>query len=75
MLIPKVIGYLEMNAAKRINQIRGTTGIPFWQRNYYEHVIRNEQSLNEIRQYIESNPLCWAEDEENPINMKMNHAS
>lgn len=33
-----------------------------WQRNYYEHIIRNEKSLNRIRQYITDNPLRWAFD-------------
>jgi putative transposase len=37
-----------------------------WQRNYYEHVIRDDASLNLIRQYIMDNPSRWAEDEENP---------
>lgn len=37
-----------------------------WQRNYYEHVIRNEESLNRIRQYIADNPARWALDRENP---------
>jgi len=37
-----------------------------WQRNYYEHVIRNEDSLNHIRQYIVDNPARWAFDRENP---------
>ena len=36
-----------------------------WQRNYYEHVIRNEYDLNEIRKYIIENPLKWALDKEN----------
>lgn len=34
-----------------------------WQRSYYEHIIRNEDELYEIRKYIEENPLKWAEDE------------
>jgi REP element-mobilizing transposase RayT len=38
----------------------------FWQRNYYEHVIRNEDDLNGIREYITNNPLKWELDEENP---------
>ena len=38
----------------------------FWQRNYFEHVIRNEESLNRIRQYILDNPARWAFDRENP---------
>jgi len=37
-----------------------------WQRNYYEHIIRNEQSLNRIRQYILDNPARWAFDCANP---------
>jgi hypothetical protein len=37
-----------------------------WQRNYYEHVIRNEESLNRIREYIMNNPLQWEFDRENP---------
>lgn len=37
-----------------------------WQRNYHEHIIRNEESLNLIRQYILDNPACWESDEENP---------
>jgi putative transposase len=37
-----------------------------WQRNYHEHIIRDEESLNLIRQYILDNPACWASDEENP---------
>jgi REP-associated tyrosine transposase len=37
-----------------------------WQRNYYEHIIRDEDSLNRIRQYIVNNPTRWAFDRENP---------
>jgi len=37
-----------------------------WQRNYYEHIIRNEEELNHVRQYIAENPLNWRTDEENP---------
>jgi len=37
-----------------------------WQRNYYEHVIRGEESLNRIRQYIIDNPIRWDSDRENP---------
>ena len=38
-----------------------------WQRNYYDHVIRNEADLQRIRQYIADNPARWAEDRENPL--------
>ena len=57
MLLPKIIGYIKMNTAKQINQLRNAHGVPVWQRNYYEHVIRNEESLNIIRQYIAENPV------------------
>ena len=51
---------------KRINTMRGTPGASVWQRNYYEHVIRNESALDRIRRYNEDNPAGWAEDPENP---------
>ena len=38
-----------------------------WQRNYYEHIIRNENELNRIRQYIMNNPSRWDLDRENPV--------
>jgi REP element-mobilizing transposase RayT len=47
--------------------MRENTGLrDIWQRNYYEHVIRNEVSLNRIRRYIMENPVRWAFDRENP---------
>jgi putative transposase len=46
--------------------MRHTPGVPIWQRNYFEHVIRSEESLNRIRQYILDNPARWAFDRENP---------
>ena len=72
MLLPKVIGYFKMNTAKQFNQILNRTGQPFWQRNYYEHIIRNEKELNRIREYIQNNPLKWELDRENPISKNFN---
>ncbi len=43
-----------------------TTSSFGWQRNYYEHIIRNEQSLQRILQYIVDNPARWSTDAENP---------
>jgi REP element-mobilizing transposase RayT len=51
---------------RRINEMRGTPGLPVWQRNYYEHIIRDEEELNRVRQYIIDNPTCWEQDPENP---------
>ena len=59
-------GSYKSAVSKRINTMRGTPGAAVWQRNYYEHVIRNESALNRIRQYITDNPARWSEDPENP---------
>ena len=40
-----------------------------WQRNYYEHIIRSEEEMNRIREYIINNPLKWEYDENNPGNI------
>ncbi|MGB2800559.1 MAG: transposase, partial [Dehalococcoidia bacterium] len=56
-------------ASKRINELRGTPGTPIWQRNYYEHVIRNEDDLAEIGEYIMNNLMKWEFDKENPKNI------
>lgn len=42
----------------------------FWQRNYYEHIIRNERELHAIRHYIRDNPAQWALDRDNPLNFR-----
>ncbi|MFC1716226.1 transposase [Candidatus Poribacteria bacterium] len=55
---------------KQINQMRKSSGLPVWQRNYWEHVIRNEKELNKAREYIRNNPLKWELDRENPANMR-----
>ena len=41
-----------------------------WQRNYYEHIIRRDESLEKVRRYILENPLKWEMDEDNPENFK-----
>jgi REP element-mobilizing transposase RayT len=51
---------------KRIIALHGAPGAPVWQRNYYEHIIRNEDDLEAIRHYILTNPSRWHEDRENP---------
>jgi REP element-mobilizing transposase RayT len=43
---------------KRINAMRNTPGMSVWQRNYYEHVIRNETDYHRIAEYIADNPRC-----------------
>ncbi len=48
---------------KQINESRNMPGAQFWQRNYYEHVIRDDKDLADIREYIVNNPVKWQEDE------------
>jgi len=64
--IGAVIRGFKSASAKRINDIRRTPGVAVWQRNYYEHVIRHENELTRIREYVVNNPLQWSLDRENP---------
>lgn len=63
--LSEFIRALKTFSSEQINQIRNTPGISAWQRNYYEHIIRNEDDLNRIREYIRNNPTQWDEDENN----------
>jgi REP element-mobilizing transposase RayT len=51
---------------REINLTRNTPGQRVWQPNYYEHIIRDENGLVRIREYIEDNPRRWHLDRENP---------
>ena len=53
----RLIGAFKTVSTKQINQIRKTPGAKLWQRNYYEHIIRDKNDLNRIRKYIVNNPL------------------
>jgi REP element-mobilizing transposase RayT len=55
-----------MVSTKHINLLRNTEGQVVWQRNHYEHIIRNDDDHDRIHRYIESNPLNWMDDDENP---------
>ncbi len=61
-----IVGSYKSAVTKGINQSRGAAGAPVWQRNYYEHIIRDDADLNRIRQYIWDNPARWQEDPDNP---------
>lgn len=47
---------------RQVNVMRQTPGLPVWQRNYWDHVIRDEEDFNRIREYIQTNPLRWELD-------------
>lgn len=61
-----IIGGYKAAVARRINQLRGTPGAPVWQRNYWDHIIRTEQELERIQEYIHDNPARWSADVLNP---------
>ncbi|HOP10803.1 MAG TPA: transposase [Oscillospiraceae bacterium] len=66
--LPQIIGWFKtMTTNDYIKGVKNRLCKPFHkhlrQRNYYEHVIRNEKDLNEIRKYIVENPLKWTLDE------------
>ncbi|HOF06927.1 MAG TPA: hypothetical protein PKY44_02715 [Bacteroidales bacterium] len=63
--IPTIVRLFKSTTTKQINQIRQTPGIPVWQRNYYEHIIRDIDDLSRIRHYIADNPKIWNNDEYN----------
>lgn len=61
-----MVGSLKSFSARRINQLRSMKGVPVWQEDYFETIIRNEEQLQAIREYIIHNPLNWETDSENP---------
>jgi REP element-mobilizing transposase RayT len=51
---------------KRMNEIANTPSAAVWQRNYFEHVIRDDDDYNRIAEYVENNPQRWMEDSLHP---------
>jgi len=68
--LPTIIRSFKSAVTRRINAFRGVSGSAIWQRNYYEHIVRNEEDLSEARQYIADNPSQWAFDRENPARVE-----
>ena len=54
-----VVGSFKSAATRSVNQARGTSGVTLWQRGFYEHIVRNQHDLDDIREYIRTNPLRW----------------
>ena len=61
--LSEYIKSLKSFSTRKINETRGTKQPKIWQDRFYDHVIRNDKSLFEIRKYIENNPLQWVNDE------------
>lgn len=60
--IPTIIRGFKSAVTKQIKINRDNRNFPVWQRNYYERIIRDENELNKIRNYINYNPLNWKTD-------------
>ena len=65
--IPTIIqNFKSLTTNRYIKQVHQNRWKPFnkrlWQRNYYEHIIRNDASLHTIQKYIINNPIKWKED-------------
>jgi hypothetical protein len=61
-----MIGQWKSRVTKRLWKFPQWKGHPIWQRNYYEHIIRNEAEHERIDRYIAGNPANWHLDDENP---------
>ena len=57
--IGAVMAGFKSAVTRRINELRQMPGAKIWQRNYWEHIVRNESELNRIREYNRNNPARW----------------
>jgi REP element-mobilizing transposase RayT len=65
-----IISQFKSRVTKRIWKFPEFKNTPIWQRNYYEHILRDETDLRNKTEYIEANPLLWDQDDENPVHLK-----
>ena len=61
-----IVGNFKSIATRRINRMRHTPGADVWQRNYWEHIIRNQAAYKRIEAYIHNNPARWEQDRLHP---------
>lgn len=66
----QTVGAMVRGYKSSVTKQLGLLGLneKLWQRNYYEHIIRNDQSFQNITEYIITNPLKWDNDTFNPLN-------
>jgi len=68
--LPSVIGAFKSISTIKINRLQGARGQPFWQRSYYEHIIRDGDDMKNAQRYILENPMKWSLDSEHPESPK-----
>ncbi|NER84462.1 MAG: transposase [Leptolyngbya sp. SIO1D8] len=61
-----IVRSFKSATTRHINLLRAAPGSPVWQRNYYDHIIRNAASYGRIQYYIRQNPLSWQTDQLHP---------
>ena len=66
--LSKIVAYFKYQSTKHINQHHNTPRTRIWQRNYYDHVIRDDTDLQRLCQYIQDNPMKWVLDQLHPDN-------
>ena len=64
----QIVVYIKYQSSRKINIMHNTKGEKLWQRNYFEHIIRNEMDLYNVRNYIKFNPLKWDIEKNYPDN-------
>lgn len=64
--LSEIVRGFKTFASRRVNGIRATPGVPVWQRNYYEHIVRDNPEFDRVRAYVAANPARWSSDYENP---------
>jgi putative transposase len=64
--VGRLIGAFKTVSTKQINQLTNTPGAVIWQRNFWEHIVRDVAELDRIRDYIRENPTNWPADPLNP---------
>lgn len=68
--IPTIVRAYKSAVTYAVNKLENQRGAVLWQKNYYEHIIRNDHELNNIARYIVNNPLNWQLDRDNPQNTR-----
>ena len=64
----QIVAYYKYETTRQINDLCGNDPMPFWQRSFYDHIIRDRRGLDAIRKYIADNPLHWERDRDHPWN-------
>jgi REP element-mobilizing transposase RayT len=64
--VPTIVRSFKSAATKHINELRQTPGVKLWQRNYWEHIIRDDRELDNVRKYIQNNPAKCLDGHDTP---------